>query len=93
MVRSSWRLLRLRCQCRERGVLLHTPQGEIVRPRNATEQLVSRIMRNCLECDNSGALRVSLILRRHSLAALRPMTRLEKTINTERKGADLGNRT
>jgi acyl-coenzyme A synthetase/AMP-(fatty) acid ligase/acyl carrier protein len=64
--------------------LPHTPQGEIVRPRNATEQLVARIMRDCLECDDLGVFESFFDLGGHSLAALRLMTRLR-----EETGLDL----
>ena len=64
--------------------LPHEPQGEIVLPRNATEELVARIMRDCLKRDDFGVLESFFDLGGHSLAAIRLMTRLR-----EETGLDL----
>ena len=64
--------------------LSHTPEAKIVRPRNATEHLVARIMRDCLECDDFGIFESFFDLGGHSLAALRLITRLR-----EETGLDL----
>jgi acyl carrier protein len=64
--------------------LSHTPETKIVRPRNATEHLVARMMRDCLECDDFGIFESFFDLGGHSLAALRLITRLR-----EETGLDL----
>jgi len=56
--------------------LPHTAQGEIVPPRTATEQLVARIMHDCLERDDFGIFDSFFDVGGHSLAAIRLMTRL-----------------
>jgi acyl carrier protein len=55
-----------------------------VPPRNPTEQLVARIMRDCLERDDFGVLESFFDLGGHSLAAVRLITRLR-----EETGLDL----
>ena len=64
--------------------LPHTPQREVVPPRNPTEQLVARVMRDCLERDDFGVLESFFDLGGHSLAGIRLMARLR-----EETGLDL----
>ena len=64
--------------------LPHAPNARVVQPRNATEQLVARVMRDCLERDDFGVFESFFDLGGHSLAALRLMARLR-----EETGLDL----
>ena len=59
-------------------------EARVVQPRNATEQLVARVMRDCLERDDFGVFESFFDLGGHSLAALRLMARLR-----EETGLDL----